>query len=411
MKRIVLCIVFGMWQIANLGFAITTEVDPLIEKLQEKGILTAEESKKLKDKIMEDEKIKTDDEVNMLLPKWVKNMNWKGDFRLRNEIQKSTEKSRVRERFRLRFGFDSLVNDYVNFGLGVATGSDDSPISTNQTLEQEFQKKPLWIDYAYIKYTPITFLSLQAGRIQNPFVSTDMVWDSDINFDGAALSFKSSLNTPESRLPIVGSFVAGFFPIDENSKSPSDIWLIGLQPQVETTFDNIRFKTTLAYYDYINLGGYPLATLAEEIGTNSTVGEGDTKTMKYDYNILNPNVELEFSNPYMPVTLLGDFAFNTSLDDVENALRGGIAFGKKVKGQGDLRLLTQYTRIEKDALYDAFPDSDFDGGGTNAKGFEIILDYGLFKNIVLSVDYYNTKAVSGTAVTEHLVQTDLVFKF
>ena len=60
---------------------------------------------------------------------------------------------------------------------------------------------------------------------------------------------------------------------------------------------------------------------------------------------------------------------------------------------------------------DAFPDADFNDGGTNAKGWELIFDYGLAKNVILSFDYYNTETISGSQSDDKLFQADVIFKF
>ena len=69
-------------------FATTTQVDALIEKLVEKGILDRQESIKLKSEIAEDEKIVREEGLKQSLPAWVREMKLKGDFRLRYQYEK-----------------------------------------------------------------------------------------------------------------------------------------------------------------------------------------------------------------------------------------------------------------------------------------------------------------------------------
>jgi hypothetical protein len=70
-----------------------------------------------------------------------------------------------------------------------------------------------------------------------------------------------------------------------------------------------------------------------------------------------------------------------------------------------------YTRLEKDAFLDTFPDSDRLGGRTDVKGFEFILDYGLSPNVYLTLDYYRFDRIAAISDQEDLLQTDLNFKF
>lgn len=408
----VLMVLAVLLTIQGLGFCATTQVDALIEKLTEKGVITREEALKLKMEIVEDEKIKIHDEVKQALPGWVKNMEWKGDLRLRNElIDKDPGRGNDRQRIRLRYGFKSKVNDKISFSAGLASGNDNAATSTNQTLEQEFDKKAVWIDYAYASYDPFSWLNMKGGRFPNPFFTTDMVWDSDINFDGAAFTLKHALNNAQSKTPLEGYFTSALLPIDNRSTSARDLWLLALQGGVSAKFaDFANFKSGVAYYNFHSLEGYPTSTLAQDKGTNSASGGN----IKYDFNIFNPTLELEFIDPFglgIPLTFIGDFAENNGAPAKNQAWRAGLAIGKKVRGIGDWRLLGQHTRIAADALFDAFCDSDFDSGGTNAKGWEVIFDYGLAKNVILGLDYYNTEPIVGTNVNEQVVQTDLVFKF
>ncbi len=97
---IILC-VFG-----HAGFAATTEVDALIEKLVEKNILTRQEAIELKGEIVADAKALREEGLKESLPKWVQDMKLKGDLRVRyqNERRDSTN-SRNRGRIRMRLGF------------------------------------------------------------------------------------------------------------------------------------------------------------------------------------------------------------------------------------------------------------------------------------------------------------------
>ena len=46
-----------------------------------------------------------------------------------------------------------------------------------------------------------------------------------------------------------------------------------------------------------------------------------------------------------------------------------------------------YKRVEADAVLDAFTDSDFHGGGTDAKGWILGAQFGLYKNVWFSAKW------------------------
>src|SRR5262249_49280137 len=117
----------------------------------------------------------------------------------------NTTEDRDRFRLRARLGLEADLSDGFTAGLRIATGSDASPVSTNQTLGGSggnFSKYSLWLDRAFMKYeadlsaTPFdnygllrnTNVTLTLGRFDRPFWSpTDLMWDSDLGFDGFAL--------------------------------------------------------------------------------------------------------------------------------------------------------------------------------------------------------------------------------
>jgi len=69
-----------------------------------------------------------------------------------------------------------------------------------------------------------------------------------------------------------------------------------------------------------------------------------------------------------------------------------------------------YRHLEKDAWLDSFPDADALGGDTNAKANEFIFNYGIGKNMVFGLDYYDSKRLD-IDLEENVLQLDLNFKF
>lgn len=140
----------------------------------------------------------------------------------------NTARHRERYRLRARLGMDADLSEGFSAGLRIATGSDASPVSTNQTLGGSggnFSKYQLWLDRAFLKFDASHYLqpfdnyglptrmAVSAGRFDNPFWSpTDLIWDSDLGFDGAAIQAKSELR------PGLTAFAAGgAFPIFNTS--------------------------------------------------------------------------------------------------------------------------------------------------------------------------------------------------
>lgn len=182
----------------------------------------------------------------------------------------NTTQDRNRFRFRARLGADVDLFDGFTAGMRIATGENNSPVSTNQTFGAnggDFSKYNLWLDRAFIKYQPVQDFVGSVGRFDNPFWSpTDLVWYKELGFDGFAIQAKHEVD--EGFTPF---FVGGAFPIfntDLNAglntadlngpiKSPSrDRWLFGTQAGFGARFDpETNFTLAAAYYDFANLRG------------------------------------------------------------------------------------------------------------------------------------------------------------
>lgn len=174
-------------------------------------------------------------------------------------------------KLRARFGFLADLDYGFTAGMRLATGENDAPVSTNQTFGNSggnFSKYAIWLDRAFLKWQNRD-ITLSIGRFDNPFWSpTDLVWYSDLGFDGAAIQVKHEIT------PGISPFlVAGAFPIYNtdfnagiNLAAPStggptkfssnDKWLFGGQLGVRAKIDPLHSLTLgIAYYDFTNVQG------------------------------------------------------------------------------------------------------------------------------------------------------------
>ncbi len=114
-------------------------------------------------------------------------------------------------RLRARLGIDVDVTEGVSAGIAIATGDNEGPISTNAVLAGGFFKRDLWLDKAWLKIQPIEQAWGQFGRFGNVFDSSDLLYDPDLNFDGAALSLDTGkMIGDQVKLTLRG----GAFPFD-----------------------------------------------------------------------------------------------------------------------------------------------------------------------------------------------------
>ncbi|MCG2842506.1 putative porin, partial [Sandaracinobacter sp. RS1-74] len=106
-----------------------------------------------------------------------------------------------------RVGLKAQITPGVSADVRVATGSDRSPVSTNQTMGADGTGKyEIWLDRASVRLTPLTDLNIDLGRFANPFDTSDLFFDGDMNFDGVAVSGKAALGDSVSFRGAAGAF-------------------------------------------------------------------------------------------------------------------------------------------------------------------------------------------------------------
>ncbi|MEW5967918.1 MAG: putative porin [Pseudomonadota bacterium] len=398
------------------------------------------------------------------VPEWLDRLKWEGDIRVRyqgdffadgnapattfqtaGQTIGNTTDDRHRERIRLRLGLNANVTSMVDAGIRITTGNTSDPVSTNQTLGTTANKYTLVLDRAFLRLTPLDDLSISAGRIPNPFFGTDLVWDEDLNFEGAAVRYTPWANADRVFKPFVA---AGVFPLQEVETSAAvrarDKWLYGAQLGMEwTPSPRARFKLGAGYYDYRNVSGianpalndtlYNLTAPQSRQKGNSVFNidnDGNNATnlwaLAADYQIANLTLVADFAQA-LPVHVIAslDWARNVGFDRAKTLARSGQSISPEVDGyqarltighprvadRNEWQAFVGYRYLERDAVLDAFTDSDFHLGGTNHKGFMIGGSYGLYKNTWLSARWLSSDEISGLPLSIDVFQLDLNARF
>ncbi len=186
--------------------------------------------------------------------------------------QINVDQDRQRFRIRARLGAEIEMGDGFTAGMRIATGENNSPVTTNQSLGAanqaqggNFSKYAIWLDRAFLKYEiggqPNKNLAINAGRIDNPFFSTEIIYDDDLGFDGGAL-----VGRYEVLKGLTPFFSGGAFPIfntdfNFSSNQPakfesSDKWLYGAQGGFDwKPRKDLSIKIAGAYYHFDGVDG------------------------------------------------------------------------------------------------------------------------------------------------------------
>jgi hypothetical protein len=322
---------------------------------------------------------------------WWETTNLKGDLRYRHEmIDTEGKDARHRHRIRARVGIFGEASPYTKVGIQLATGSDD-PVSTNQSLDDAFTTKSIGVDLAYFEasHEKVPGLTLTGGKFANPFFTaghSELLWDSDWNPEGGALTFAQDLNNRIS-LNMIG---AGLW-IDERS-SDDDSYMIAGQGVASIKLDEEKSAVAVGagFFNYVNTRGFEVFYDPEDPKGNSAVTPGEGETGYHyaaDFEIVEFFGEATHKFEIFPVTLMGDLVINTAADSLETGWLVGLRIGKAKKtGSWEGRYI--YRRVEKDAVIGIFTDSDFRGGGTDACGHELGGAVQLAQNTAFNVTYF-----------------------
>lgn len=406
-------------------------------------------------------------------PAWMQRMQWSGDFRLRaqtdnfaddnatlfyRDIQKSNDKredvllntteDRARLRARLRLAVDVDINDDLRLGARIATGSTGDPVSTNQTLGNVNRPWQLVLDRAFLRYqNPHRSWTLRGGRMPNPWLGTDLVWDEDLNFDGVAATYRPRAVGDQAK-PFDPFVTVGAFPLQEVELSGDDKWLYGAQLGFHWRIaERHRFSFGLGYYDYRNIAGR-----ANDVGSDlsdftapSFVQKGNTLFfindpstpsrvlwgLASDFEELNATAVIDlavgevnhliFTMDYVKnigfdrdevLQRTGGLVYVGPLEDDTTGYQLKLAIGRPaLERRGDWQVYTAYKHLERDAVLDAFTDSDFHLGGTDAKGWIVGGAYALAENTWLNVRYLSANEISGPPLGIDMLQVDLNARF
>ena len=324
---------------------------------------------------------------------------------------------------------------------GVELSTNLASDSANQTFQDGFNDYPIFISKAFIGWNPTDWATLVIGKMNNPFYTSDLVWDNDITPTGfsqsiafhklfasheeAGLSKDGKTVAPAPALPWELTLNAGQFLFDDNLEGAgpdndlsTDAWLFQTQLVAAYKFDN-GTKLTIApgWLTYIN-GAVSGVENNNPFNDNASVS-GATRNL----NVLLLPGDYAFKIGGLKAKFVWDFAYNlegrkrtedilnlvslrndvgqdsdddvTDPDDFDSlhsnvddlAYLVGIQLGENKK-KGDWSVLANYRQIGIGSIDPNLSDSNFAIGEFNTRGFRITLAYNFTDFAVGAINYY-----------------------
>lgn len=459
-----------------LGMATSAMADAtfdLVDALVKKGVLTEEEALPLlkgRENDIQAADKKTKKAARVTVSDAIDNATIYGDIRIRYEDRSGTgvgtvanvdsiEEARQRARYKLTLGVKTESGKwYTDLALAMgANGRSDNATFGKSATANIDDKEQLFVKRAMVGYKATEWLTLEAGRMNNPLYTTPMVWDADLNFEGFTEKVNYKYNDADLFFTAAQAQYQGDRK-DFTSQTADTITteLFAFQGGAKYAFnDHTNAKAGLTYTTYSHNTGTTkfLPILAGAVNSTGAAlgGVNDLDTIE-----IPAEVNFYMNSSSIGIKLFGDYVYNTSGDDRYNAAVAaapvgatrnaisaagnddtawllGVAVGsaadfksfdsnKMVKGDWSARVWYQDVGV-----YSVDPnavDSDFMDSRVNTKGTVFKAQYNLEDNVFLNFAYGHAERKNnalGTAGTGQdialnwkdydLYQLDLTYKF
>jgi hypothetical protein len=456
-----------------LGFAFISpaahaqDAGALLDLLVKKRIITDQEAEEVRGELTREASTTAAGKLKLSDP--LQQLEIYGDARTRYEIRNGNSgppsalvtnpndaQQRNRHRYRLRLGIRGQLMDDWFFGLRLETSTSNR--STNVTGGDDagpFGKTNdgAFVGQAYLAYKGIRDLTITVGRQPNPFVTTPMVWDGDINPEGFSQQWKHTYNlslgggdvlsaetgdgkntvaavTSEPRKMTIDVFANfGQFVYDDNNpENPlgapavlggrrvpeNDAYMFGHQIGAKFNFTPttwFQLAPTIYHYsgygnDFNTLysggpnfrtGAPPVTVTPNQVGINSLL-------------IFNMPASFGFNIGELPARIFSDFAVNldaedralaagrSDKDDQRYAYQIGVGIGR-IRTKGNWEINAFYQHAEQFALDSNLVDSDIFDSRVNMEGFAVQGGYALSDAVTFNLTYAFGEQIDNTLGT------------
>lgn len=360
-----------------------------------------------------------------------------GRFRLAGDLQLRSEtlvhqgfdgsETDARNRFRLRgrLQLTGEINSHFDWGLRVATGSFDNPVSPQQTFTDYFARQPIALDRAYLRFSSNTnpvALDLVAGKFDPPWKRTGLTLDPDVQPEGFA-----------ERLTVNGrgtlhsvAFVAWQLPYRERAIG-ADAVLYGGQISTEWKLsDRWRASLSGSFYDFEQVDLIPPVLGASSTAVNAGFDYGTTNAVvvnpatgvpeyRSEYRVVDTIAEFNFAGvtPRWPVDVRADWIHNTSaFNSQKDGGQVEVNVGR-LHEPGDWGVEYIYWKAEREAFPSVFMESEF-VIPTNAVTHATRVSYVIQKQVQFDVRYLLHRRLETTALVNRWlqhIQFNLLYRF
>ena len=311
-------------------------------------------------------------------------LRFSGDFRVRYEHNTDVPTApRGREVVRFRLGATYAMQEGITVRARLATGDPEDPNSTDITLSSFVNDLTFSLDLASMELNRPKFGAF-AGKFTNPFLTTEMVWDGDVNPQGAGGRLKLGKASG-----ITTSLTGMYFIVNQRADdSTSDMG--GAQLMVASAPGKAwRVTGAAAYYDY-RIGRANVSESGDIRGNR--LDPGGAPVYLSDFNLVDALVFVDYAGfgARFPFRLVGEYVHNNGANDLNTGFSGDVYVGK-AQSPGDIRARYGYAQVETDAILAAFAH-DNTTLGTNSDTHTLSVDVTARANALLTATLYHYRS-------------------
>ena len=311
-------------------------------------------------------------------------LTFNGDVRLRYESNTGDEDARDRGRgvLRARVRAAYAVNDWLSVGGQLATGDPDDPNSADITLSNFDDDLTVSLDQVYARLT-YGNVQMVGGKIPQPLVRTELVWDGDVAPEGIGASWRAPLAGGSLRA------TALYFLVDEVTAGPDSDMIGGQIGWESNPARPIRAELAVSYLDY-------------SLRSTANGDAGDFRTNRFangrylsDFNLFDVVGAVTYTGmgePW-PVRAVADYVHNFGATVSEDSGFGIDLLVGRIAERQDLRFGYGYAQTGVDAVLAAF-SQDNTNIATNYLQHSLSVDYVPVRNVVLNATYYRYRPKS-----------------
>jgi hypothetical protein len=256
--------------------------DPIINLFLQKGFITEAEAAKAKAEMeairanAPQETMPHEQASRWKLNDGIKKAQFYGDLRLRFEDRRAEDPAGgsielQRFRYSVRLGVQGDLFDDFYYGLRLETSANPrsswvtfGSSSSGTPYQGPFGRSTATIAFGqvYAGWRPWDWLDLTIGKMPNPLYTTPMVWDPDINPEGAAERFKYTVGAAD----VFANFGQFLYQDVNPSSASGGLGFNGLTGQNADNIFQLAFQAGFNYHITTNISFKAAPTLYKYIG-------------------------------------------------------------------------------------------------------------------------------------------------